>query len=150
MVGRGKRFRDGVSILYYMHTTATTVAGPFDAVVERTVDALAEEGFGVLTDIDVKATFAEKLDQEFRRYRILGACNPPLAYEALGQELSLGTLLPCNVVVYETDDGDVRVEAVDPEALLGLVDDDDLAPVAAEVAERLERALEAVAAAPTA
>jgi uncharacterized protein (DUF302 family) len=118
----------------------------FDTVVDRTVDALAEEGFGVLSDIDVAETFAAKLDlkEPYRNYRILGACNPGLAHEGLEAERSLGTLLPCNVVVYEADDGTVVVEAVDPETLIGVADNPELDGLAEEVRERLERALEAL------
>ena len=118
----------------------------FDTVVDRTVDALAEEGFGVLSDIDVSETFAAKLDLEapYRNYRILGACNPGLAHEGLEAERSLGTLLPCNVVVYETDDDTVAVEAVDPETLIGVAGNPALDGLAEEVRERLERALEAL------
>lgn len=118
---------------------------PFDDVVADVEGALAEEGFGILCDIDVRATLREKLDEEFRNYRILGACNPPLAHEALEEELELGALLPCNVVVYETDDGAVGVSAVDPGTMLSIVDNPDLDPIADEVRERLERVLGAVA-----
>ena len=133
-----------------MRTIDKTIDGPVDAAVDRTVEALAEAGFGVLTEIDVQATLAERLGEEFREYRILGACNPPLAHEALTEDLSVGTLLPCNVVVYGTDDGAVRVSAVDPEAMLGVMDEPALEPVAAEVAERLERALDGLVVAPDA
>ena len=119
--------------------------GEFDDVVADVEDALAEEGFGILCDIDVKATLAEKLDEEFRQYRILGACNPPLAHQALEEELKLGALLPCNVVVYETDDGSVGVSAVDPATMLSVVDNPDLDPIAEEVRERFDRVLGAVA-----
>jgi len=114
---------------------------PFDAVVDATITALEAEGFGVLCDIDVQETFAEKLDAEFRRYRILGACNPQLAHEALGTEIELGALLPCNVVVYEADNGHVAVSAVDPEQLVGVADNPDLDAVAGEVRHRFERVL---------
>jgi uncharacterized protein (DUF302 family) len=127
------------------YTIDRTVTGEFDDVVEATVEALGEEGFGVLCDIDVRATLREKLDEEFRNYRILGACNPPLAHEAMETELQLGALLPCNVVVYERDDGAVGVSAVDPGELLSVVDNPDLDPVADEVEARFERALDAVA-----
>ena len=126
------------------YTIDKRVAGEFETVVEQTMDALSEEGFGVLCDIDIRETFAEKLDEEFRRYRILGACNPELAHDALDIELRLGALLPCNVVVYETDDGGVGVSAVDPETLLGVVDDSDLDPIASDVRERFERVLNAL------
>lgn len=127
-----------------MYTISKTVDAPFDETLDHTVDALAAEGFGVLSDIDVQSTLAEKLDIEFRQYRILGACNPPLAHQALGEELQLGALLPCNVVVYEADDGRVGISAVDPRALFAVVDNPALDPVVDEVTERLERALDAV------
>jgi len=126
------------------YTMQRQVDGEFDAVVERTVDALGDEGFGVLCDIDVQATLREKLDEEFRQYRILGACNPPLALEGLTMEVELGALLPCNVVVYETDEG-VAVSAVDPRELLGVVGNADLDPIGEDVAARFERVLSAVA-----
>lgn len=124
------------------YTLDKRVAGDFDGVVERTISELETEGFGVLCDIDVQQTLQEKLDADFRRYRILGACNPPLARQALEEELQLGTLLPCNVVVYETDDGAVGVSAVDPEAMLSIVDNPELDAVATEVRERFERVLD--------
>ncbi|MFB6138754.1 MAG: DUF302 domain-containing protein [Halobacteriaceae archaeon] len=126
------------------YTTRVTVDAPFDDVVAATEDALAAEGFGVLCDVDVRATLKQKLDAEFRDYRILGACNPPLAHEAMGEELELGALLPCNVVVYATDDGDVAVSAVRPTELLSLVENEDLDPIAAEVEARLDDVLAAV------
>lgn len=126
------------------YTTRKRVDGEFDDVVDRTTDALAEEGFGVLCDIDVRATFAEKLDEEFRQYRILGACNPELAYQGLEDEIELGALLPCNVVVYETDDGSIVVSAVDPGQLVGIADNPDLDPIAADVADRFDRVLDAL------
>ncbi|GAA0280946.1 MULTISPECIES: DUF302 domain-containing protein [Halobacteriaceae] len=123
------------------YTLDKRVDGKFDNVVERTTNALSEEGFGVLCDIDVQQTLKKKLDEDFRQYRILGACNPPLAQQALEEELQLGTLLPCNVVVYETDEGEIGVSAVDPEVMLSVVDNPELDSVAAEVRERFERVL---------
>jgi uncharacterized protein (DUF302 family) len=120
------------------------VGGDFDEIVEQTTAALKDEGFGVLCDIDVQQTFKEKLDEEYRQYRILGACNPELAHEALGHELVLGALLPCNVVVYETDDGGVGVSAVDPEALLSVSDNSNLEPIAEDVKNRFDVVLEAL------
>ena len=117
----------------------------FDEVVAATREALAAEGFGVLTEIDVKATMKAKLDVDRDEYLILGACNPPLANQALQAEPELGVLLPCNVVVYRTG-GKTRVSAVAAEQMLGMVGNDALAPVATEVAERLDRVLAAVAA----
>jgi len=125
------------------YTIQKQVDADFDATVERTIDALEDEGFGVLCDIDVQATFAEKLDEEFRQYRILGACNPQLAFEGLADEIELGALLPCNVIVYETDDG-VTVSAVDPERLVGITDNDDLDSISEEVGERFERVLDSL------
>lgn len=123
------------------YTINKRVQGDFDGVVDRTIQALDEEGFGVLTDIDVQQTIAERLGEDIRQYRILGACNPSLAHEALEHEPRLGVLLPCNVVVAETDDGGIEVSAVDPSALLSLVDNPELDEVADEVRQRFERAL---------
>ena len=125
------------------YTMDKQLSGEFDQIVSQIEEALSAEGFGVLCDIDVLGAFAEKLDldEEFRQYRILGACNPALAHEALGEELELGALLPCNIVVYETDEGTVGVSAIDPEVLLGVVGDTDLDPIASDVRERFERVL---------
>jgi uncharacterized protein (DUF302 family) len=126
------------------YTIQTAATGEFDDVVDTTIAALEDEGFGVLCDIDVQATLEEKLGEEFRQYRILGACNPALAHEGLAEEIELGALLPCNVIVYETDDGDIVVSAVDPKQLVGIADNDALDSVATEVNERFERVLSAV------
>ena len=126
------------------YTIQTKIDGEFDDVVDATNAALKDEGFGVLCDIDIQATLKEKLGEEFRQYRILGACNPPLAYEGLSAETELGALLPCNVIVYETDDGVIVVSAVDPEQLVGIADNDALDSVATEVSERFDRVLAAV------
>jgi len=115
----------------------------YEAAVERTKAALKEEGFGVLTEIDVKATLKEKLDADFRKYVILGACNPSLAHQALNTELEIGLLLPCNVIVHEEDGGSV-VSIVDPIAMLGVVENPDLEPVAQEARTRLQRVVEAL------
>lgn len=117
------------------------VDGDFDETVERVTAALKDEGFGVLCDIDVQQTFEEKLDAEYRQYRILGACNPELAHEALGNETTLGALLPCNVVVYDEGEGGVGVSAVDPEALLSVSNNPDLEPIAEDVRDRFESVL---------
>ena len=122
-----------------------TVALPYDEAVQAMRDALASEGFGVLTEIDVRATLRKKLDVEFRPYVILGACNPPLAHRALTAETAIGLLLPCNVVVHAGDAPGTSVVAVlDPEIQLGLTGRDDLRPLAADVKGRLVRALDAV------
>jgi uncharacterized protein (DUF302 family) len=116
---------------------------PYEQAVERVTAALKEEGFGVLTEIDVKATLKKKLDAEFRKYVILGACNPPLAHQALSTELEIGLLLPCNVIVYEESGGSV-VSIVDPISMLGVVEGPELEPVASEARARLERVIKAV------
>lgn len=126
------------------YTLDAEVDGEFDEAVDRTIDALEAEGFGVLADIDVQATLAKKLDADFRQYRILGACNPPLAKQGLESEIRLGALLPCNVIVYETDDGDVAVSAVDPDELLSVVDNPELDEIATEVRERFDRVLDEI------
>lgn len=115
------------------------------AEVERKVrEELAKEGFGVLTEIDVKKKFAEKLQKDFRNYLILGACNPPLAYQALESDVDLGTLLPCNVVVYTRDDGKSAVMAMDPIAALSLIGNPEVTELAKVVAEKLRRVIAAV------
>ena len=111
---------------------------PYDQAIDKVAAALKEEGFGILTEIDVKATLKKKLDADFRKYVILGACNPPLAHQALSAELEIGLLLPCNVIVYEEDDGSV-VSIVDPISMLGVVESPELEPVASEARARLER-----------
>jgi uncharacterized protein (DUF302 family) len=118
---------------------------PYETAVERMREELAKEGFGVLTEIDVRATLKKKLDVDFRPYVILGACNPPLAHRALTEEPDIGLLLPCNVVVYSGDTpATTNISAIDPVAQLGIAANEDLAPLAEEVRARLERALEGV------
>ncbi|MFQ3320333.1 MAG: hypothetical protein ACI80F_002416 [Natronomonas sp.] len=126
------------------YTLDKRVDGGFEETIEQVTVSLQDEGFGVLCDIDVQETFKKKLDEEYRQYRILGACNPALAHEALQSELALGALLPCNVVVYETDDGGVGVSAVDPKKLLSIVDNPDLDSIAADVRSRFENVLDAL------
>jgi uncharacterized protein (DUF302 family) len=113
----------------------------FDDALAKLPGALKSEGFGVLTEIDVQHTLKEKLGVEFRRYRILGACNPPLAHQALQAELEIGQFLPCNVIVYETGPGQCMVVAVDPLQTMSLLGIPALEPVARQVREKLERAL---------
>lgn len=111
----------------------------FETAVQRVTDALKVEGFGVLTEIDVKETLKKKLDVDFRPYKILGACNPPLAYRALTANPQVGLLLPCNVVVSQGDNDTVEVSLVDPISMLGVVKSAELEPVAQEARARLER-----------
>lgn len=119
---------------------------PYSRAVEKTRESLADEGFGVLTEIDVRATLKKKLDVEFRPYVILGACNPALAHQALSAERDIGVLLPCNVVVYQGDEpGTSVVTALDPVAQLGIADKRELEGLAHEVRARMERVLRAVA-----
>lgn len=127
------------------YSLAIDVDRDFDDVLATTRQALADEGFGVLTEIDVKATMKAKLDVDREEYVILGACNPPLAHQALEAEPELGVLLPCNVVVYRAH-GRTRVSAVAAEQMLGMVGNQALEPVATEVAGRLRRVLDAIAA----
>lgn len=132
-------------------TMATTRYGigksvplPYEQAVERTREALQKEGFGVLTEIDVKATLKKKLDVDFQKYVILGACNPPLAYQGLQAEPDIGLLLPCNVIVYEEDATRSRVAILDPLAQLGITGRKDIEPLAREAKQKLERALGAI------
>ncbi len=118
------------------------LALPYETAVERATDELKKEGFGILSTIDVKQTMKEKLNKDFRKYVILGACNPPLAYRAFENELEIGLLLPCNVVVYETEPGRSVVSAMAPVTALGMVGGDPaMKDVAREADERLRRAL---------
>ncbi len=116
----------------------------FEEAVETVTEELSKEGFGVLTEIDVQATLKKKLGEDMRPYKILGACNPPLAHQAVTAVPEIGLLLPCNVLVRETDDGTVRVSFMDPGSVLGLVDNPDVEPLAGQVKEKLERVLAAL------
>ena len=123
--------------------SGTTTLG-FTEAVAQVRETLKDEGFGVLTEIDVQATLKDKLGADVPPYLILGACNPTYAHRALALEPELGTLLPCNVVVYEQEDGTTRVSGVDPVAMLGIVARTDLEPIADEIQEKVERALQRV------
>jgi len=126
---------------YYFNKT---VALGFDEAIEKVKAELKKEGFGVLTEIDVKKTLREKLGVDFRPYRILGACNPPFAYKALMTEDKIGTMLPCNVIVQELAPGRVEVAAIDPLASMAAVKNEDLGAIGLEVREKLKKAVEAL------
>lgn len=115
-----------------------TVDLSFDEAIENVTEKLKKEGFGILTEIDVKATLKKKLDVDFRNYKIMGACNPPYAYKALLAEEKIGTMLPCNVVVQEHEDGQVEISAVDPMASMQAVDNPNLGPIAMEIQTKLK------------
>jgi uncharacterized protein (DUF302 family) len=123
------------------------VSMPFDAAIAATTEALKDHGFGVLTDIDVQATLKKKLDVAFRPYRILGACNPKMAYRALQTEDKIGTMLLCNVVVQQREDGTVEISAVDPVASMQAIANPALGETAEEVRDMLRKAVEAIPAA---
>lgn len=128
-----------------MYGFTTTIAAPsFDAAIDRVTQALKAEGFGVLSDIDVQRAMREKLGAEMRPYRILGACNPPLAHQALTAEPDIGLLLPCNVIVREEAEGRYVVGFLDPQTMVGLVGRDDVKPVADQAEQRLRKACAAL------
>jgi uncharacterized protein (DUF302 family) len=122
---------------YYFSKTLNI---PFDEAVERVTEELKKEGFGILTDIDVAATLKKKLDVDFKKYRILGACNPPFAYRALQAEDKIGTMLPCNVIVQEHTEGTVEVSAIDPVASMQAIQN----PKLQDIAEQIQAKLKAV------
>lgn len=119
-----------------------TIAGSFDNAIQKVTEALKDEGFGILTEIDVKATLKKKLDVDFYNYKILGACNPPFAYKALLAEDKIGTMLPCNVIVQERVQGQVEVSAVDPVASMLSIENKDLHDIATEIRTRLKKVIE--------
>jgi len=114
----------------------------FDQAVEMTTEELKKEGFGVLTSIDVKETLKKKIDVDFKKYKILGACNPHFAYQALKSEDKIGVFLPCNVIVEEHENGDVEVSAVDPIASMSAVENDNLGSIATEVQQKLKKVID--------
>jgi len=115
------------------------ISSDFESAIVKVTDELKKEGFGVLTEIDVKATMKNKLDIDFRNYKILGACNPSFAYKALTAEDKIGTMLPCNVIVQEHSSGKVEVTAVDPVSSMQAIRNKELEPIALEVQEKLKR-----------
>lgn len=124
------------------YTLSRKVESSFDEAIETVKSLLAEEGFGVLSDIDVRATLKKKIEVDFRNYRILGACNPRFAHQALQTEAHVGVMLPCNVIVQEYDTGIVEVSAVDPVASMEAIDNPALAPIAEQVRSGLDRVIQ--------
>ena len=123
---------------YYFNTR---VAGNFGDVVQKTTEALKKEGFGVLTDIDVTSTLKKKLGVDFKKYRILGACNPPFAFKALQAEDKIGTMLPCNVIVQEISDGEIEVAAIDPIVSMQAINNPELRDIADQVQRKLKKVI---------
>jgi uncharacterized protein (DUF302 family) len=123
---------------YYFSKTLT---GSFESVIEKVTEALKAEGFGILTEIDIKATLKKKLDVDLYNYKILGACNPPFAYKALLTEDKIGTMLPCNIIVQEKVAGLVEVSAVDPVASMQAIENKELAVIASEIRSRLQKVI---------
>ncbi|ASO05836.1 MULTISPECIES: DUF302 domain-containing protein [Arenibacter] len=124
---------------YYFNKTLNE---DFDKVIEKVTEELKNEGFGILTEIDVKETLKKKLDVDFKKYKILGACNPPYAHKALEAEDKIGTMLPCNVIVQEIEEGTVEVAAVNPMASMQAVENEQLKEVAEEITNRLEHVID--------
>jgi uncharacterized protein (DUF302 family) len=119
-----------------------TLNTSYEEAVEKVTQGLKEEGFGILTQIDVKDTLKRKLNVDFRKYVILGACNPPFAYQSLQAETEIGLLLPCNVIVYEDNSGNAVVSAIDPESAMGRIDNPKLKEIAAQVGTKLKAVIE--------
>jgi uncharacterized protein (DUF302 family) len=120
------------------------IRGSFDEVREKVIASLKEEGFGILTEIDVKQTLKKKLDVDFHNYKILGACNPPFAYKALQAENKIGTMLPCNVIVQEEKEGEIEVAAVDPVASMKAIDNPELFGIAQQVRDKLKKVVKSL------
>ena len=119
-----------------------TVSGKFDKIEEKVTNLLKEEGFGVLTEIDIQETLKKKLDVSFRKYKILGACNPPFAYKALQTENKIGLMLPCNVILQETSNNNIEVSAINPSASMDAVGNADLTLVSEQVSEKLKKVID--------
>ncbi len=126
---------------YYV---STTFNGSFEDAIAKTTEELKKEGFGVLTEIDVKETLKKKLDVDFKKYKILGACNPGFAHKALQAEDKIGTMLPCNVIVEEHEDGTIEVSAVNPIASMQAIENSSLGNIAGEVKSKLEKVIQAI------
>jgi uncharacterized protein (DUF302 family) len=133
--------QEGGYMSYYFNTI---IEGNFENVVQKTSEALQKEGFGVLTDIDVTATLKKKLGVDFRKYRILGACNPSYAYKALQAEDKIGTMLPCNIIVQQIDDERIEVAAIDPIASMRSIDNPSLGMIAREIQEKLKKVIDLI------
>jgi uncharacterized protein (DUF302 family) len=127
---------------YYFSKSLVNIT--FDEAIQKVTESLKEEGFGILTEIDIKATLKKKLDVDFYNYKILGACNPPFAYKALLAEDKIGTMLPCNVIVQEKEAGKVEVSAVDPAASMRAIENDELVDIANEIRARLQKVIKAL------
>ena len=127
---------------YYFKTTLSNT--PFEEALQKVSEELKKEGFGILTEIDIKSTLKKKLDVDFYNYMILGACNPPFAYKALQAEDKIGTMLPCNVIVQEKEPGIIEVSAVDPVASMSAIENDALGGIAMEVRNKLKKVIESL------
>ena len=127
---------------YYFSKSLVNIT--FDEAIQKVTESLKEEGFGILTEIDIKATLKKKLDVDFYNYKILGACNPPFAFKALLAEDKIGTMLPCNVIVQEKEAGKVEVSAVDPAASMQAIENDELIDIANEIRARLQKVINAL------
>ncbi len=121
-----------------------TLSGNFENIIERVTESLKSEGFGVLTEIDIKATLKKKLDADFYNYKILGACNPPFAFKALQAEDKIGTMLPCNVIIQEKEPGKIEVSAVDPVASMQAIENPALKEIAEQISEKLKRVIDII------
>ena len=126
---------------YYISKTLNT---DFETAINKTKEALSKEGFGVISEIDIHSKLKEKLNVDFRKYKILGACNPAYAYQALQKEDKIGTMLPCNVIVQKLDSGEMEVAAIDPIASMAAIDNPDIAGVAIEIKQKLENVIAAL------
>ncbi|MDT8416703.1 MAG: DUF302 domain-containing protein [Lutibacter sp.] len=127
---------------YYFSKSLVNVT--FDEAIQKVTESLKEEGFGILTEIDIRATLKKKLDVDFYNYKILGACNPPFAYKALLAEDKIGTMLPCNIIVQEKEAGQVEVSAIDPAASMQAIENDELIDIANEIRARLQKVIKAL------